>query len=76
MLREDKKPAVIAQEAKNQILNRRYADRRLFTTDTITAVALVIDKAKNKIVMHDTMELKKYDVLEKPIHVSEISSDE
>jgi hypothetical protein len=62
------------QEAKNQILNRRYADQHFFTTDTITAVALGIDKEKQNITVYDTMELKKYDVLEKPLHVSEISS--
>jgi hypothetical protein len=76
ILHEGKNSEVVIQEAKNQILNRRYADQHFFTTDTITAVALGIDTVKRNITVYDTMELKKYDVLEKPIHVSEISSCE
>jgi hypothetical protein len=76
MLQEGKKPEEVVQEAKNQILNRRYAEQHFFTTDTVTAVALAIDKTEHNIAIYDTMELKKYEVLEKPLHISEISSSE
>jgi hypothetical protein len=74
MLRKGKKREIAVQEAMNQILNRKFTDQHFFTTDTITAVALGIDTVKRNITIYDTMKLKKYDVLEKPIHVSEISS--
>jgi hypothetical protein len=76
MLKEGKKPESVVQEAKDQILKRRYTNQHFFTTDNITAFAIALDKEQRNIAMYDTMELKKYDVLEKPIHVSEISSIE
>jgi hypothetical protein len=67
MLKKGKKPESVVQEAKDQILDRRYSNQHFFTTDTITAFAIALDREHHNIAMYDTMELKKDDVLEKSI---------